>query len=95
MLDPLIGAAHKQTAMKLDAVLKAAPVLKVHPDLAYHAANSPGNVSENAQQLAALKLLKVIVDTIKEHAASDPKYAEMAKQMLEASVHHIPAGQDV
>ena len=94
MPDPLIGAAHKQTAMKLDAVLKAAPVLKVYPDLAYHAANNPGNVSENAQQLAALKLLKVIVDTIKEHAGSDPKYAEMTRQMLEASVHHTPAGQD-
>lgn len=94
MPDPLIGAAHKQTAMKLDAALKAAPVLKVHPDLAYHAANSSGNVSENAQQIAALKLLKVIVDTVQEHAASDPKYAEMARQMLEASVHHTPAGQD-
>ena len=94
MPDPLIGAAHKQTAMKLDAALKAAPVLKVHPDLAYHAANSSGNVSENAQQIAALKLLKVIVDTVQEHAGSDPKYAEMARQMLEASVHHTPAGQD-
>ena len=85
MPDPLIGAVHKQNALSLDAALKAAPTLKYHPDLAYHAATMPGNISENAQHLAGLRLLQKIVEAVDAHAKSNPNFSKLANALLEAA----------